>query len=86
LLAALDGVDLAEVAITSDAKVVAGEGPVDAFRLDDVPGVAVEPARARGRKCARSWKIGEDVGADPEFPDITGRDAQAVREWLKAQG
>jgi isoleucyl-tRNA synthetase len=86
LLAALDGVDLAEISITSDAKVVAGEGPADAFRLEDVAGVAVVPERARGRKCARSWKISEDVGADPEFPDITARDAKAVREWQQLHG
>jgi isoleucyl-tRNA synthetase len=41
---------------------------------------------ARGRKCARSWKISEEVGRDAEFPDITARDAQAVREWLERQG
>jgi isoleucyl-tRNA synthetase len=81
LLEALDGVDLAEISITSDAWVVKGEGPADAFRLDDVAGVAVVFKRALGRKCARSWKISEDVGSDPEFPDITARDAQAVREW-----
>jgi isoleucyl-tRNA synthetase len=86
LLTALDGVDFAEVAITSDARIVAGKGPAEAFRLDEVAGVAVVPERARGRKCARSWKISEDVGSDPEFPDITARDAQAVREWRKGQG
>ncbi|HUE46295.1 MAG TPA: class I tRNA ligase family protein, partial [Aestuariivirgaceae bacterium] len=85
LLAALDGVDLAEISITSDARLVAGEGPADAFRLDEVAGVAVVPEHAQGRKCARSWKISEDVGADPEFPDITPRDAEAVREWQEAQ-
>ena len=81
LLAALDGVDMAEVAITSAASVVEGEGPAGAFRLDDVPGVAVEPRRAEGRKCARSWKILPTVGSDPEYPDVTPRDAQALREW-----
>ncbi len=81
LLAALDGVDLAEVAITSTASLVAGEGPADAFRLEDVPGVAVEPRRAEGRKCARSWKILPSVGSDPEYPDVSPRDAQALREW-----
>jgi isoleucyl-tRNA synthetase len=86
LLAALEGIDLAEVAITSDARLVAGEGPADAFRLDEVAGVAVMFERARGRKCARSWKISEDVGRDREFPDITVRDAQAVREWFERQG
>jgi isoleucyl-tRNA synthetase len=86
LLAALDGVDLAEISITSAARLVAGEGPTDAFRLEEVAGVAVVPEHARGRKCARSWKISEDVGADPEFPDITPRDAEAVREWQEVEG
>jgi isoleucyl-tRNA synthetase len=81
LLSALDGVDLAEVAITSAASLVAGEGPPGAFRLEDVPGVAVEPRRAEGGKCARSWKILPSVGSDPEYPDVSPRDAQALREW-----
>jgi isoleucyl-tRNA synthetase len=73
--------DLAELCITSAATLVEGEGPSSAFRLDDVRGVAVEPRRAKGRKCARSWKISEAVGLDPDFPDVTPRDAQALREW-----
>ena len=62
-------------------RLVEGEGPAAAFRLDDVPGVAVEPRRAEGRKCARSWKISAAVGLDPQYPDVTPRDAQALREW-----
>jgi len=81
LLAALAGVDLAEAAITSGATVVAGEGPKDAFRLDDVAGVAVVFRPAQGRKCARSWKILSTVGADPDYPDVSPRDARALREW-----
>jgi isoleucyl-tRNA synthetase len=81
LLAALAGVDMAEVAITSAATVVEGEGPPEAFRLEEVSGVAVEPRRAEGRKCARSWKILPTVGADPDYPDVSPRDAQALREW-----
>jgi isoleucyl-tRNA synthetase len=75
------GADLAELCITSAATLVEGEGPAAAFRLDDVRGVAVEPRRAEGRKCARSWKISPAVGADPQYPDVTPRDAQALREW-----
>jgi isoleucyl-tRNA synthetase len=74
-------VDLAELCITSAATLVEGEGPPSAFRLDDVPAVAVEPRRAEGRKCARSWKISPAVGLDPQFPDVTPRDARALREW-----
>jgi isoleucyl-tRNA synthetase len=83
---ALEGVDIAEMAITSDAKLIAGEAPADAFRLDDVKGVAVVFHPAQGRKCARSWKISPDVGKDKDFPDITPRDADAVREWQKRNG
>ena len=74
-------VDLAELCITSAATLVEGEGPPSAFQLDDVAGVAVEPRRAEGRKCARSWKISPSVGSDPQHADVTPRDAQALREW-----
>jgi isoleucyl-tRNA synthetase len=80
---ALQGVDIAEMAITSGAKLIAGEGPAEAFRLPEVKGVAVVFRPAEGRKCARSWKITPEVGSDPEFPDITPRDAEAVREWRR---
>jgi isoleucyl-tRNA synthetase len=73
--------DLAELCITSDAMLIEGEGPGSAFRLDDVAAVAVEPRLAQGRKCARSWKISPAVGSDPQYPDVTPRDAQALREW-----
>jgi isoleucyl-tRNA synthetase len=81
LFAALVDVDLAEICITSAATLVEGEGPAEAFRLDDVKGVAVVPKLAEGRKCARSWKISGSVGSDPDYPDVTPRDAQALREW-----
>ncbi|MHA1574246.1 MAG: isoleucine--tRNA ligase [Alphaproteobacteria bacterium] len=78
---ALGGIDLAEVAITSGVTLIPEEGPEDAFRLEDVPNVAVVFARAKGEKCARSWKISPDVGADPEFPKLSPRDADAVRQF-----
>jgi isoleucyl-tRNA synthetase len=81
LFAALVDIDLAEVAITSAATLVEGDGPPDAFRLDDVKGVAVEVRLAQGKKCARSWKILPNVGSDPAYPDVSPRDAQALREW-----
>ncbi len=73
--------DLAEVCITSAATLVQDEGPGGAFRLPDVAGVAVVPNLAEGTKCARSWKILTNIGADPEYPDVSPRDAQALREW-----
>ena len=85
LLATLGNVDLAEVCITSGIELIEGEGPAEAFRLADVPGVAVVPQRASGVKCARSWKYFDPATADPAFPDVTARDAQALRE-LRAAG
>jgi len=85
LLGTLFDVDLAEVCITSNYEVREGEAPADAFRLDAVPNVAVLVEKAVGRKCARSWKILPDVGEDPDYPDVSPRDAQALREW-KALG
>jgi isoleucyl-tRNA synthetase len=81
LFAALVDIDLAEIAITSAATLVEGDGPPGAFRLDDVKGVAVEVRLAEGKKCARSWKILPSVGSDPAYPDVSPRDAQALREW-----
>jgi isoleucyl-tRNA synthetase len=85
LRAALDGVDFAEICIVSDVAIVAGEGPAEAFRLPGVEGVAVVPHRAGGVKCARSWKYFDPATADPAYPDVTPRDAQALKE-LEALG
>ena len=78
-------VDLAEVCITSNAMVTNEDAPADAFRLNDVAGVAVVVEKAVGTKCARSWKILPSVGEDKEYPDVSPRDAKALREW-KALG
>lgn len=80
LLAAIDGEDLAEICITSAVTIVADAGPAQAFRLDDVASVSVEPTLAEGVKCARSWRITADVGSDAAFPDVSARDAAALRE------
>jgi isoleucyl-tRNA synthetase len=85
ILMTLFDADLAEICITSNYEVREGEAPAAAFRLDAVPGVAVVVEKAVGTKCARSWKILPTVGEDAEYPDVTPRDAQALREW-KALG
>jgi isoleucyl-tRNA synthetase len=78
-------VDWAEICITSNAMVTLLRGndtpPSDAFRLPELADIGVVVERAAGTKCARSWKIRPDVGDDPDYPDVTPRDAQALREW-----
>jgi isoleucyl-tRNA synthetase len=85
IFAILADIDLAEVFITSNAMMTNEDAPSGAFTLNDVPGVAVVVEKAVGTKCARSWKILPTVGEDAEYPDVTPRDAQALREW-KALG
>jgi isoleucyl-tRNA synthetase len=74
LLAAFEGLDAAEVFRTSGAELVTGEGPAGAFRLPEVPGVAVEPTSAPGCKCARCWRVLEEVSA-PTFLCVRCDDA-----------
>ncbi len=83
LLATLFDVDMAEVCITSSYEIREGDAPAGAFTLPDVKGVGVVIELAVGTKCARSWKILPTVGEDPEYPDVSPRDAVALREWKK---
>tara|TARA_B100000678_G_scaffold14471_1_gene11444 strand:- start:15215 stop:18190 length:2976 start_codon:yes stop_codon:yes gene_type:complete len=83
---AFKGESAADIFITSNAILTDAPSPGAAFRMEDVPGVAVVPGKADGRKCARSWKYFDPAEADPEFPDITPRDADAVRTWDARHG
>jgi len=80
LLEAVQGMDMAEICITSDIAITNAGAPADAFTMDEIAGVAVRPEKATGRKCARSWRYTHDVGSDPQFPDVSARDAAALRE------
>jgi len=72
-LAAFKGLDAAEVFRTSGAELVEG---------GDAVTVVVQTADHP--KCARSWRRVPDVGSDPAYPDLSARDADAVR-WLDAR-
>ncbi|MEM1371563.1 MAG: class I tRNA ligase family protein, partial [Pseudomonadota bacterium] len=77
---AVAAIDLADICITSDATLKLEEPPAEAFKLADVAGVGVVTKPAAGQKCARSWRITDDVGADPDYPKLSARDAAAMRE------
>jgi len=76
LWSAVQGVDMAEISITSDIRVIHAAG-------DGEP-VTVTFAKADGTRCARSWRYTHDVGSDPDYPDLSARDAQAMRERTAA--
>ncbi|MEE8500095.1 MAG: class I tRNA ligase family protein, partial [Kiloniellales bacterium] len=79
LLEALDGVELAEIAITSDLTVIAQEPPAGTFTIEEVAGVGVSAGLAEGEKCQRCWRVLTDVGNHDEAPDVCGRCADALR-------
>jgi isoleucyl-tRNA synthetase len=80
LRAALQELDFADICITSQIAITGEAPPSSAFTLDDVADVAVMPRLAQGRKCARSWRILPEVGSDPDYPELSLRDADAMRE------
>ncbi|MEL6857633.1 MAG: isoleucine--tRNA ligase [Pseudomonadota bacterium] len=80
LMVAYEGEVAEDIFITSQAELVAGSAPDEAFQLPEESGVAVLPGQANGIKCARSWKYFDPATADPDFPDVTPRDAAAIRE------
>lgn len=61
--------DPAEIFRTSGAELQVGEALEVTVNLADHP------------KCARSWRRVPDVGSDPAYPDLSARDADAVRWW-----
>ncbi|MEN2494937.1 MAG: Isoleucine--tRNA ligase [Hyphomicrobiaceae bacterium hypho_1] len=81
LFDALSDLNIAEILITSDAKLIRGQAPIGAFTMPDIPGISVVATLASGKKCARSWRIVDDVGTDPNYPNLSARDAAAVREF-----
>ncbi|WP_455372599.1 isoleucine--tRNA ligase [Limibacillus halophilus] len=78
LLEAVRAVDLAEVSITSSISLEEGEGPADAYRLEEVAKVAVVPGKAEGEKCERCWKVLPEVDETPEAPGTCKRCAAVV--------
>ena len=76
--AAMDGIDMAEICITSEAHFGDGEAPPDAHRAEDGSGISVTPALAEGEKCERCWRFMPDVGDLSGHPTLCGRCADAV--------
>ncbi len=82
-----EGLDLAEIAITSAATVETGPAPDGAFVLDEIVGAGVVFAKAEGAKCARCWMVLDEVGSEADHPELCRRCAGAVRELgVPAQG
>ncbi|MDH3911694.1 MAG: isoleucine--tRNA ligase [Rhodospirillales bacterium] len=75
----IDGLDLADIAITSDLTLSDDAPPAEAFTVEEVPGVAVVVGPAGGEKCQRCWKVLPEVGGHDDVPETCDRCADAVR-------
>jgi len=42
--------------------------------------VDIRDVRETYDRCARSWKRRPDVGSDPDHPDVSARDAAALKQ------
>jgi isoleucyl-tRNA synthetase len=67
-----------EVIIVSAHAVAKGAAPEPAFRLPEVPGVAVRVQAAPGNKCERCWRVLPEVGSVASRPTLCVRCADAV--------
>ena len=72
--APFEGLDAAEIFRTSGVDLKTGGDAV-----------TVEIRLAGHPKCARSWRRVPDVGSDPHYPELSARDADAVRAWDAAR-
>src|SRR5205085_6455 len=75
------GVDLADLAGCGHYSFAEKgvEGPAVVVQVVDRSSTERAPGGVTYAACARSWKRRPDVGTDPEYPDLTLRDAAAVR-------
>ncbi len=76
---ATEGLDLAELCITSGFTFMDGDAPADAHRSEETADIAVVVAKASGEKCERCWKVLDEVGSDADHPTVCNRCADAVR-------
>ncbi|MCG3136852.1 MAG: Isoleucine--tRNA ligase [Phycisphaerae bacterium] len=64
------------------------DGPADVLGVgshrieltNDDPHIVIADVREKYQRCARCWKRREDVGSDPEYPDLSRRDSQVIRQ------
>ncbi len=77
-----DQQEIADIFRVSQVQLVQGSAQADAFQMTEVLNVAavVQPITDQP-KCARSWRRVPDVGSDPAYPELSARDADAVRWW-----
>lgn len=78
------GEGLADYFVVSQALVRKTQSVASAVG-GEFPKTEIAVEKADGKKCSRSWKYSLDVGQDPDFPTLSLRSAQIVKEILHAK-
>ncbi len=63
---------------------VLGVGSYKTRITNDQPRVVIEDVREQYKKCSRSWKRRPDVGGDPNYPDLSKRDAMVMAQLAQS--
>ena len=62
IISNLNDIDLAEIAITSNVNIIESQKPKsELFSIDEIKDVFVEVKKASGNKCARCWRVLDEV-------------------------
>ncbi len=78
----LSDLDLRELCIVSSVVLSKTDAaPAEAFASQDIPGLRIGVAKAPGGKCARCWVVSQELGTDPEHPEICPRCTRVLREF-----
>ncbi|MDA1325463.1 MAG: class I tRNA ligase family protein, partial [Proteobacteria bacterium] len=80
--ALLDGIDAADLFITSAARFPDEKAPDDAFFLPETPGINVVVEAAAGEKCARCWKVMPEIGTADGHDELCHRCADVVGDLV----
>ena len=64
--ALFDSIDLAEIAITSTAPVEVAADLAGLYAIAEIKGAAARFVKADGEKCARCWRVLEEVVHHPD--------------------
>ncbi|WP_462270676.1 isoleucine--tRNA ligase [Desulfobacter sp.] len=75
-------VDLNDIFIVSDARVVDSLDGGDIYQGKEIDDLAIKVSKASGEKCERCWRFDENLGTDPDHPTTCPRCTQALKAIL----
>lgn len=58
--------------------------PENIYQSEEVEGLAISVSHAPGEKCPRCWNFDEELGKDPNFPEVCPRCAQVLQHVSRA--